>query len=136
MYLNKTIAAALALMLGGIAGAQTQAEMNEQAVRDFNRADAALNAQYKVTQAFMVNLYTQSKASLPPAERKGLSSEAMLLASERAWLRFRDAQCELENYQSIGGTIHGFGVTMCMTDLTLKRTKQLKDLQTTNPNYR
>lgn len=138
MSLKKVSTVALVLALAGAAGAQTQLEMNGQALRDFSRADAALNAQYKATRAFMVKVYAnpQSRNFISAAERGVQSYEATLLASQRAWLRFRDAQCAVENYQSIGGTIHGLAVTMCKTDLTRQRTKQLKLLQSTDPNPR
>ena len=66
--------------------------------------------------------------------RDGKSSDgrpghfATLLAAQRAWLKYRDAQCDLEGYQFRGGTMEPLLVATCRAGLTEARTKQLKDL--------
>jgi uncharacterized protein YecT (DUF1311 family) len=51
---------------------------------------------------------------------------AALLASQRAWLAFRDAQCRSESYEWRGGTMQPFRESQCLTDLTLTRIRQLR----------
>ncbi|WP_442679971.1 lysozyme inhibitor LprI family protein [Sphingomonas sp. ASY06-1R] len=51
---------------------------------------------------------------------------AALLASQRAWLAFRDAQCRIESYEWRGGTMQPFRESQCLTDVTLARTRQLR----------
>jgi uncharacterized protein YecT (DUF1311 family) len=108
------------------AGAQTQAQMNAQAANDLRRADAALNAQWKQTYAGMKDRDAQNAA-----RGGGFGYAAATLASQRAWLQFRDRQCVIEGGQYAGGSLQGFARGQCLTRLTRERTKQLKDLMWT-----
>jgi uncharacterized protein YecT (DUF1311 family) len=56
----------------------------------------------------------------PPKE-----AAAALKASQDAWLKFRDAQCEWENFDSIGGSIHPMVVYGCQRVMTEERLKEL-----------
>jgi uncharacterized protein YecT (DUF1311 family) len=58
--------------------AQSQAEMNEQAAKDFDAADAAMNKAYKQ----LMNKLDKD-------------AQAKLKSAQRAWLSFRDAQANL-----------------------------------------
>ena len=49
-----------------------------------------------------------------------------LLASQRAWLRYRDAQCSMISDQWAGGTGYGQIDNRCRIDLNRKRTLDLK----------
>jgi len=71
------------------ANAQSQAEMNHQAVKDFEKADAELNGTYAALMA-----------KLPEAE-----SKRKLKESQRASLAFRDAEAAFVAKQARGGSM-------------------------------
>ena len=56
------------------------------------------------------------------------SKEKALLASQRAWISYRDAQCELEGFSMRGGTAEPLMVSSCLETLTKQRTEELKRL--------
>jgi uncharacterized protein YecT (DUF1311 family) len=113
-----------ALALAAPAPAQTQADLTAQAGGDWKRADMAMNAQYRATMAFTK---TMDAHSAPDAKR-GPTYQQALLASQRAWLAFRDAQCVIDSYGYRGGSAQPMEKLACMATLTRQRTKQLKDL--------
>jgi uncharacterized protein YecT (DUF1311 family) len=89
--------------------AATQMDMDYCAGLDFKAADAKLNA-----------LYQEMMAKYDGADKEKLK------VAEKAWLAYRDAECDFETAQSQGGTIHPMIVTMCLTDKTKARLKELK----------
>jgi uncharacterized protein YecT (DUF1311 family) len=97
----------LAASAAGCANATTQADMNRCAASEFARADAALNVQWRRTLA---------------GNRK---RSAKQIAAQRAWIAFRDAECEAESAGSIGGSMHSMEIAMCRGRLTKERTSQL-----------
>nr|CAD6409360.1 hypothetical protein REQ54_00556 [Rhizobium sp. Q54] len=100
--------------------AMTQMEMTYCAEQDFAEADERLNAQYKVTRQAMKDWDGDAMDGL------GSAAEA-LLASQRAWLTFRDAQCAFYGYQARGGTMEPMLIYGCQAELTRQRTQQLKE---------
>ncbi|CAD7054512.1 hypothetical protein RHAB21_00556 [Pseudorhizobium halotolerans] len=98
----------------------TQMEMTYCAEQDFAEADEQLNAQYKVTRQAMKDWDGDAMDGL------GSAADA-LLASQRAWLAFRDAQCALYGYQARGGTMEPMLIYGCQAELTRQRTQQLKE---------
>ena len=102
---------ALVLVGGPQARAQNQQEMNQQAERDFTRADAQLNAVYK-----------RVSAKLDGVGKK------KLIKSERAWVIYRDAQADLEADQSRGGSMAPMLYAGTQAQLTKERIKRLRDL--------
>jgi len=71
------------------ANAQSQAEMNRQAAKDFEKVDAELNSAYAALMA-----------KLPDAE-----SKQKLKESQRAWLAFRDAEAAFQADGERGGSM-------------------------------
>jgi uncharacterized protein YecT (DUF1311 family) len=116
---------AVALLLG--AGptcdtAVTQLELTECASRQFEKADRALNAQWKMTLAEM------RKRDADPAEQDSTGRPGFadaLLTSQRTWLAYRDAQCQLERLQAHGGSMASMLEIMCKASLTDQRTAAL-----------
>ncbi|MCC2980734.1 MULTISPECIES: lysozyme inhibitor LprI family protein [unclassified Sphingomonas] len=108
------------------ARAQSQAQMNAQAANELRRADAALNAQWKQTYARM-----KDRDARGTPRGGGFGYATATLASQRAWLQFRDRQCEIEGGEYAGGSLQGFARAQCLARLTRERTKQLKDLMWT-----
>lgn len=100
----------------------TQADMNQCASDSFRKADAELNAQWSKTRAVMLSW---DKAT-PPDNDNGAAKR--LLESQRAWLAYRDASCELEAYTAHGGSMEPLLNMSCMQQLTEKRVEELKSL--------
>ncbi|WFU00794.1 lysozyme inhibitor LprI family protein [Rhizobium sp. CB3171] len=101
--------------------AETQMDMNICSQRDYDRADKALNEQYKKTRAAMV----ATDADLD-ADQKG--AEKALVKAQRAWVDYRDGQCEAEGFEARGGSMEPMLVSGCKATLTKQRTKELKAL--------
>ena len=110
----------LSMILLAAASMQTQADMNQRAVNDWGRADAAMNAQYRITMTAM------KRMDGDPAPGPGPGYAATMLASQRAWLAYRDADCLVEGYGMRGGSAEGAERTFCMARLTRARTAWLK----------
>ena len=89
--------------------AQTQMELDYCAGRDFQAEDKKLNALYR-------KLMSGYDAK----------SQALLKTAERNWLAFRDSECEFETAGSEGGTIHPMESSICLTDKTRARVKELQ----------
>jgi uncharacterized protein YecT (DUF1311 family) len=92
------------------ANAQTQAEMNRQAAKDFKKADAELNSTYAALMG-----------KLPDAD-----SKRKLKESQRAWIAFRDAEAAFAADQFRGGSAAPVLRWTSMTETTEQRIKQLK----------
>lgn len=99
--------------------AETQMDMNFCAAKDYEAADKALNAQWLLTKAMMDRVDT---------ERGQKDGAKKLVTSQRAWLAYRDAQCELDGHAMDGGSAQPLLVSSCLADLTRKRTDELKSL--------
>jgi uncharacterized protein YecT (DUF1311 family) len=56
-------------------------------------------------------------------------AEKALLKAQRAWIDYRDGQCEAEGFQARGGTMEPMLVAGCIANLTDQRTKELKQLE-------
>ncbi|MGL4396053.1 MAG: lysozyme inhibitor LprI family protein, partial [Hyphomicrobium sp.] len=95
--------------------------MNACADKEFVAADADLNRAYKAALADIPEM-----ASEPPYDAKNW--EQALRKSQRAWVAFRDAECNdhVAMFWS-GGTGATAEIIGCMTDKTKARTKELKE---------
>lgn len=91
----------------GAAGAQ--ADMNICERRNLEKADADLNAAFKNLMA-----------------KIGADGQAKLRETQKAWLKYRDLQCDFEAMAMRGGTIHNMIVGQCLTRLTIEQTKRLR----------
>ena len=85
-----------------------QMQLDQCAGIDFTAADAKLNTLYKQ----MMSKYDAANG-------------AKLKAAERAWLAYRDAECDYETNGTAGGTINPMMDTMCRTEKTNARIKEL-----------
>jgi len=104
------VAAILASLLIPQIHAQTQAAMNAQARAEFQQADAELN---KTHQAVL--------KKLPAAE-----SKQQLKETKRAWIASRDTEAAHATKEAEGGSMTATLRYKTMTDLTRKRTPELK----------
>ncbi|HML43701.1 MAG TPA: DUF1311 domain-containing protein [Hyphomicrobium zavarzinii] len=99
--------------------ASSTVEMNFCAQKDFDAADAQLNAVYQKVLAHI------GESDLEKPYDRASWEEAMR-ASQRAWVAFRDADCKgAVPMEWSGGTGTTVAVVGCMTTLTEARTKDL-----------
>lgn len=113
----------------------SQHEMNVCAWKEYQQADAAMNAQWVKAAALMKRLDANSR---PPNEIIGNSSHyEALLNGQRAWLAYRDAHCPI--FGASGGSMKPMLISLCRRDQTRARTEQLKSVMlnpaTGNPYY-
>ena len=106
-----------------------QQRMNACAAASFERADAALNAQWAKT----LKVYRQSDTDNKAIGADLADGAENLLKGQRAWLIYRDATCRAMTSLSGGGSIAPLNFSICMADLTWKRVNELSAL-TINPN--
>ena len=92
---------------------EVQGVMNECFYQAFQKADKALNIQWKIT--------------LSKIREWDSKWAAMLLQSQRAWISYRDAQCNLAAFETEGGTMQATSDYSCREDLTKQRTQWLRD---------
>ena len=95
---------------GDCSNPQTQLAMNECAGAEFQASDRQLNATY----GQLLGRWSQGNAA-----------RQRLIAAEKAWLGFRDAECTFAATTTEGGSVHGMVVTTRRTALTKDRIKQL-----------
>lgn len=91
--------------------ATTQAELNDCAGQSFAKSDLALNGLYR---EIMQRLGRDS------AEAR------QLVAAQRAWIAFRDAECDFAASGVEGGSIYPMTVVNCRDTLTQRRIDDLK----------
>ena len=81
----------------------TQMEMNDCAAQDFDKADKRLNQAYK-----------------------RLEKTPELIAAEKAWIAFRDAECKYQAQAVEGGSMQPMVYANCLQSLTENRIKQIQ----------
>lgn len=89
---------------------QTQSDMTICAGRDYQKADKSLNASYSKIRERLADDEPVRKA---------------LLEAQRAWIKFRDAECAFSTMGTEGGSIQPMLKAMCLTELTEQRIQQL-----------
>lgn len=119
-----TLFLAAAAVQGGCADATTQADMNRCAQAAFRRADAAMTREWQSSYARM-----KANDAADMSRGGGFGYAAAALASQRAWLKFRDTQCVLEGGRYAGGSMQPLVRTNCLERLTKERAQQLRDLR-------
>ncbi|WP_455270605.1 lysozyme inhibitor LprI family protein [Rhizobium herbae] len=106
------------------ANAMTQADMNFCANKDYEAADTELNAVYKKTMTVM----RDTDKELGEIDANYVGAVDALKKAQRAWIDYRDGQCELAGFEARGGSMEPMLVSGCLADLTKKRTEELKGL--------
>ncbi len=99
----------------------SQSEMNMCAYQDFSDADDALNKIWPEVKDYA----KRGDENLGEGEMTGAG---MLLKAQKAWLVYRDAQCELEGFAARGGSLQPLLVSGCKATLTNERLKAFKVL--------
>lgn len=90
------------------------------------RADAEMNGVWKQVYAQM----QRSDREETTTDSSEMGFAPALLASQRAWLTYRDAECRIESFEWRGGSMQPFTYSQCMTQVTQARTRQLKAIIT------
>ncbi|MCJ8191487.1 lysozyme inhibitor LprI family protein [Sphingomicrobium aestuariivivum] len=67
-------------------------------------------------------------------DRIGGDMRARMLPSQRAWLAYRDAQCEAEGKMWEGGSAHSMIVGMCMERMTRARMTEIRNSHPEGPD--
>jgi uncharacterized protein YecT (DUF1311 family) len=102
------------------ANAVTTADLNSCAAQDFDAADAALNAVYKK----IISDFAVDEPENAENNKKWIEA---LRVSQRAWVAFRDADCDkLTAFEAGGGSATTGAIYGCLTEMTQARTKDLK----------
>lgn len=105
-----------------------QSQMNICAYQDYQTADRALNIIWPKVKAHMQSVAETNKEYAPDE----VDAAAKLLEAQRAWLTYRDAQCDAEGAQFAGGSIQPLIINSCLASLTRKRTEELVLMMETN----
>jgi uncharacterized protein YecT (DUF1311 family) len=100
------LAACLALPSASLA--QSQAEMNQEALAEYRKVDQRLNA-----------VYRDLMAKVSPA------GQSKLREAQRAWLRFRDLECAFATAGTADGSVHPMILAGCLAGLTVERVGHL-----------
>lgn len=98
---------------------QSQMEMTYCAGVDYEKADADLNA---IWPDIVASAKSNDEYVADEARNRGVPTTLEALrTAQRAWIKFRDAQCEYEAYEVFGGTMQPMVGSMCLARLTRER---------------
>ncbi len=101
---------------------QDQSTMTYCAGKDFDKADKELNALWpEIKKAAQ-----EDDANAGDGKHEYLDA---LMASQRAWLAYRDAECTWQGFYAHGGSMEPMLVNGCLARLTEERVKALKESQ-------
>lgn len=106
------------------ANAMSQADMNQCAYQDFEKADKELNIVYKQA------LKSQEEVDKQAAEMgpNYVGAVKALKKAQRAWIDYRDGHCDGVGYEAVGGSMQGMLISGCQATMTTARTKELREL--------
>ncbi|CAK9888702.1 MULTISPECIES: lysozyme inhibitor LprI family protein [Pseudomonas] len=100
-------------------GANTEVQMLECMQRSLKKSDRQLNQLYQ-------ELVTRFKDEGASPGRP--TQDVALKKAQRTWIAFRDASCELETYESVGGSGYATIHTHCLLKQTQARVQYLKQI--------
>lgn len=109
------------------ANAITQPDLNDCASREYEAADAELNAVYRQAMTAAQNVDKE-------LEGADIGAVEALKTAQRAWIGYRDGQCEFAGFQARGGQAEPMLVSGCLAQLTQKRTAELNEFLETQGN--
>lgn len=96
------------------------AEMTACASNTFASKDAEMNQAYKALLLSLASQYEGGEAGAKAARK-------LLVEAQRAWIKFRDHDCEGQYKLWQDGSIRGIIHYGCLTDRTEQRTKELQN---------
>jgi uncharacterized protein YecT (DUF1311 family) len=103
--------------------AATQQELNQFAASHYKNADRQLNFVYKEV---LDRLREQGKGSQPDDQRWARTSINNLVATQRAWLRYRELNCAAARQQYEDAPAAPMVWSECMASMSEIRVKELK----------
>lgn len=109
--------------------ANSNYEIYECMKLQYTAADKVLNVEYQNARARI------SKSVMKPEDKT--ASLQILLKAQRAWIAFRDTDCDLQSIAFMGGNGGGLQIQQCLVSKTQERTAILKDVASgrENPSY-
>lgn len=110
--------------------AVTQMDLNICADQDYRAADAELNKTYRLAVAAM----QATDKELGGIDAAYVGALEALKKAQRAWIGYRDGQCELAGFEARGGSMGPMLISGCLAELTRKRTAELKELMESAEN--
>ena len=87
--------------------------------------DRYLNAEYKETRAYMKAADIDEAEYFPDFARR----VETLLAAQRAWIAFRDAECDLAYAEWGSGSMRNIAYADCRMQMTAERTIRLRAMR-------
>jgi uncharacterized protein YecT (DUF1311 family) len=108
--------------------AKSQLDLNECYSKLYQSADTGLNAAYNDIVGFMKkNLLVAQHDNNATLVTHNEASLTKLLAAQRAWLAYRDANCDSVKFQYDGGSLQPMIWSQCMADTTQQRITTLSN---------
>ena len=105
----------------GICASASSSQMVEKCLKqETTKADARLNASYKA----VVGELDRMKKDNPGAE----NAKMKLVLAQRAWIQYRDNDCDAVYALHIEGSLRGVLYSQCVIDRTNRRTDELDGL--------
>ncbi len=89
----------------------------------YQKADAELNAAYKQV---IAEAETEDKQSQDSTGWPGFKDS--IQGSQRAWVAFRDKECDLKTLDAKGGSLRQIEYPRCQEELTRDRIRELEKL--------
>ncbi len=86
---------------------------------DQNTLDTCIGLEYRAADKQLNTTFQALMAKL------GKDGRAQLQKAQRAWIAYRDAQCDFDTAASVGGTIHPTAEAECLATLTKMQTQHL-----------
>ncbi len=111
----KYFAVLLLLFVASLAAAQCKDAVSTKDMQD------CMDKEWKKSDAELNRVYQAALKKLKPEQA------ALLKKAQRAWLTYRDAQCEADYKMFAGGSAAPLALTQCRVTLTQERSKTLKD---------
>ena len=105
--------------------AKTNCEWNYDALA----AEAAIEPVYQDLLKSMDAADRERKARSPHFQDGHPSFREALIASQTSWIKFRDAQCQIEMFEWRGGTSERQRYEMCAVRMNGDRLAQLQEMQ-------
>lgn len=109
------------------ANATAQPDLNTCAYQEYRAADSELNKVYKQAMTAVQNIDEELDGA-------DVGAVEALKKAQRAWITYRDGQCELAGFQARGGQAEPMLISGCLAELTQKRTGELQEFLETQGN--
>lgn len=88
-----------------------------------NAINQCISNEYKSSDAELNKLYKEISTRL----KDNADTLKALRTSQRAWIGFRDAECDFAAINTQGGSIHAMLITSCRNELTQARIKDFNN---------